>query len=97
MQRSLVATALVRGPCAAVAVCLFLPSLVAPGGPYAWLAGLPLAPALVGVHAAGRGERRRRTLTLAGMSLAAATAALLALWCAFFIALGLLYGPLPAD
>ena len=90
MQRSLVATALVRGPCAAVAACLVLP--FAP----VYSLALPLAPALAGSRA-GRGERTRRTLSLAGMSLAAATAALLALWCAFFIALGLLYGPMPAD
>src|SRR4051812_26121995 len=97
MRRSLVATALVRAPCAAVLACLVVPSLVAPAGPYAWLAGLPLAPALVGVHAAGRGEGARRTVALAGVSLAAATAVLLALWSAFFVALGLIYGPLPAD
>ena len=63
MQRSLVATALVRGPCAAPA------------------------------EASAHGARSR----LRGLSLAAATAALLALWCAFLIALGLLYSPLPAD
>ena len=76
-RRSLIATALVRGPLVALFAC-----------PLAILAGIPLAPAITGIHATERREPPRRMLVLAALSTIAALALFLAFWVAFFGLMG---------
>lgn len=85
-RRSLIATAIVRGPLVALFACLVLPSVVPllAAGPLAILAGIPLAPAVTLVHATERGESPTRTLMLAALSTLAALSLFLAFWVAFF-------------
>lgn len=85
-RRSLMATALVRGPFVALLACLILPTVVPllMAGPLAVLAGIPLAPAMTAIHATERRESAQRTLALAAVSALVALALFLAFWVAFF-------------
>jgi hypothetical protein len=91
-RRSLLGTALVRAPLVAIGGC-FVAELFPVAGPYAFLAGIPLAPAVTAMHATEHGARPRRTVLLAAVSAVVAVLALLALWVGFFVALELIFGP----
>ena len=70
--------------------CLVLPAVVPllTAGPLAILAGIPLAPAITGIHATERRESPRRSLVLAALSTTMALVLFLAFWVAFFGLMG---------